>query len=139
MIDTNSRLNPLRLAATAGVALALTLAGFGCAAGDEKPGIAPVPEGLTPRPDLDSVPANAVRVAVFQGGGEVSYDLVEGQRYFLVNETSDVLLSSDVADGDGELTIGEDGATLRGNDIWEGTVDANDQVGLYVNRQLETP
>ncbi len=123
------------LVAVAAVAIGLS----GCATKDEKPGLAPVPEGLTPRPDLKSIPEDSIRVAVVQGGADVSYDLVEGQRYFLVDETTDVLLSSDVADKDGELTIGEDGAQFRGDGIWEGTVNQNSQIGLYVNRRLETP
>lgn len=117
--------------------LAIGLVG-GCAS-DEKPGLAPVPEGLEPRPSLESIPDESVRVAVFQGGADVAYDLVEGQRYFLVDESNDTLLTSGVADADGEVTIGEDGATFRGDEVWGGTLDANSQIGLYVNRQLETP
>ncbi len=131
-----ARITPFAVAG----AFALSLAVAGCAAeGDKKPGLAPVPSGLEPRPVLNSVPADAVRVAVFQGGGDISYDLVEGQRYFLVSESSDKLLSSDVADEDGEVSIGEDGATFDNDSIWEGTIDPNDQIGLYVSRTLETP
>lgn len=123
----------LTFAATAMLSAGLVT---GCGS-DERPGLAPVPEGLEPRPELESIPANSVRVAVFQGGAEVGYDLVKGQRYFLVDESTDSLLSSDVADRDGQITIGEDGADFRGDNIWDGTVNQNSQIGLYVNRQLE--
>ena len=111
----------------------------GCATNDERPGLAPVPEGLEPRPDLESVAPNAVRAAVAQGGAGFSYDLVKGQRYYLVDETVDRLITSELADRDGELTIGEDGAKFRGRSVWDGTIDANSQIGLYLARQLETP
>ena len=120
---------------------ALALAGafvLGCAS-DDKPGIAPVPEGLDPRPELSSIPDESVRVVVSQGGAKVGYDLVEGQRYFLVDESTDTLLTSGVADRDGELTIGEGGAEFRGDNVWNGTVSPNSQIGLYVNSRLETP
>ena len=120
-------------------ALALTAALVAGCASDDKPGIAPVPEGLEPRPELSSIPDDSVRVVVSQGGAKVGYDLVEGQRYFLVDESTDTLLTSGVADADGELTIGEDGAEFRGDEVWGGDVDDNSQIGLYVNARLETP
>lgn len=126
----------IKLAVITGLPVMALVLG-GCARGDERPGLAPVPDGLDPRPNLESIPRESVRVAVFQGGADVSYDLVEGQRYFLVNESSDTLLTSGVAERDGQVTIGEDGAEFRGRTIWEGSVDAASQIGLYVNRQLE--
>lgn len=110
--------------------------GLACASA-ERPGLAPVPDGLQPRPVLSSVPTESVRVAVFQGGADVSYDLVKGQRYFLVDESTDALLTSGVAGEDGELSIGEGGAEFDGDGIWDGTVSQTAQVGLYVNRKLE--
>lgn len=126
-----------RVTASAGaLALCATL-GLSACASSERPGLAPVPEGLQPRPMLSSVPSESVRVAVFQGGADVSYDLVKGQRYFLVDESADNLLTSGIAEEDTELSIGEDGAEIDGDDIWEGTVSQNNQIGLYVNRKLE--
>lgn len=128
----------LALAGTAFCAL-LAIGVGGCASNDDKPGLAPVPEGLEPRPQLSSIPADSVRVAVFQGGADISYDLVEGQRYFLVDETTDTRLTSGLADRDGEIEIGKNGARFRGREVWGGDVDAANQVGLYVSRELETP
>ena len=54
-----------------------------------------------------------------------------------VDESTDSLLYSGVADRDGQVTIGEDGAEFRNDNVWDGTVNQNSQIGLYVNRQLE--
>ncbi len=110
----------------------------GCAS-EKAPGLAPVPEEIPGAPTLRSVPADTVRVGVIAGGGDMEKKLVKGQQFYLVDESTDTLLYSGVADRDGEVSVGEDGATFRGDEIWDGgdQVRANSTIGLYVSRQLQ--
>ncbi len=97
----------------------------------------PVPDEIVGGPELESVPDAAVRVAVMSGTGDFTVPVYKGQRWFLVDERADQLLASGVADRDGELKVGRDGADLNGAEVWDGNTENVDNLALYLMRRRE--
>ena len=99
----------------------------------------PVPPEIPGGPALGSVPADAKRVAVMSGTGNFTVPVYRGQRWFLVDEKADQLLASKVADRDGNLEVGRDGAKLDGREVWDGKTTNVDNLALYLMQRREQP
>lgn len=92
----------------------------------------PVPPEIAGGPELNSVPDDAVRVAVMSGTGSFEVPIHEGQRWYLVDEKADRLLKSGVADREGTLKVGADGASLNGVSVWRTDLENVDNLALYL-------
>jgi hypothetical protein len=97
----------------------------------------PVPPAIPGGPELGSVPDDATRVAVMSGTGSFEVPIHEGQRWFLVDEKADQLIKSGVSDRDGTLKVGEDGAHINNQQVWDGSTENVDNLALYLMSRRE--
>ena len=98
------------------------------------------PPAITPRPtNLTVVPQSAVRVAVLSGNGGFTKPVVRGQRWYLVDETGNQLIKSDIAGRDGDLQVSPDSAKLNGKTVWSGDAKNVASLALYLADTYEKP
>jgi len=97
----------------------------------------PVPPEIAGGPDLDSVPDDAVRVAVMSGTGSFEFPIYEGQRWYLVDEKADNVIKSGLATREGTLKVGRDGASINNQEVWDGNAENIDNMALYLMPRRE--
>lgn len=92
---------------------------------------------ITPRPAVDSVGNDTLFVAQMSGPGGFTFDIPKGYRYYLVDLEADRVLHSGVTERSGKIEVGKDGATFRGDSIWEGDTQSANQIGLFLANRPE--
>ena len=98
------------------------------------------PPAIEPRPtNLTVVPQSAVRVAVLSGTGGFTKPVERGQRWYLVDETGNTLIKSDIAAKDGDLQVSPDSAKLNGRTVWSGDAKNVSSLALYLSDTYEKP